>query len=127
MGGAACTARALTHHRQLTHRTVRTQDFPDFWVLGGLRANRTLLPVSPTDYDFREMPVKSGYRQVRLWPKIWLKTNLVVHGRNEPLTRAEIALRGFDRSVTEQELDLLQFSSSSMAQAGTRTAQVMRG
>ena len=30
-------------NRQLTHRTVRTQDFPDFWVLGGLRANRTLL------------------------------------------------------------------------------------
>src|SRR6266567_525570 len=29
-------------NRQLTHRTVRTQDFPDFWVLGGLRATRTL-------------------------------------------------------------------------------------
>ena len=37
------------------------------------------------------------------------------------------ALRSFDRSVTEQELDLLQFSSSSMAQAGTRAAEVMRG
>jgi hypothetical protein len=79
------------------------------------------------DFTINMTPEKSGYRQVRLWPKIWLKTNLVVHGRNEPLTRAEIALRGFDRSVTEQELDLLQFSSSSMAQAGTRTAQVMRG
>src|SRR5437016_14205069 len=29
-------------NRQLTHRTVRTQDFPDFWVLGGLRAIRNL-------------------------------------------------------------------------------------
>src|SRR5258708_1528343 len=29
-------------NRQLTHRTVQTQDFPDFWVLGGLRATRTL-------------------------------------------------------------------------------------
>ena len=26
--------------RQLTHRTVRTQDFPDFWVLVGLPPNR---------------------------------------------------------------------------------------
>jgi hypothetical protein len=70
---------------------------------------------------------KSGLRQVLLWPKIWFKTNLVVHGRDEPLTRAEIALRSFDRSVTKQELDLLQFSSSGMAQAGTRAAEVMRG
>ena len=31
-------------NRPLTHRTVRTRDFPDFWVL----ANRTLLPVAPT-------------------------------------------------------------------------------
>src|SRR5260370_19200840 len=30
----------LLHYRQLAHRTVRTQDFPDFWVLCGLRANR---------------------------------------------------------------------------------------
>jgi hypothetical protein len=29
-------------NRQLTHRTVRTQDSPDFWVLGGLRATLTL-------------------------------------------------------------------------------------
>src|SRR5258708_1849185 len=35
-------------NRQLTYRTVRTQDFPDFWVLGGLRAIRTLLSVAPT-------------------------------------------------------------------------------
>jgi hypothetical protein len=33
----------LTQNCQLTHRTVQRQDFPDFWVLGGLRANRTLL------------------------------------------------------------------------------------
>lgn len=81
-------------------------------------------PKPSATYPF--MPAKSGLRQVRLWPKVWLKTNLVVHGRYEPLTRAEIALRGFNRSVTEQELDLLQFSSSSMAQAGTRAAEVMR-
>jgi hypothetical protein len=30
----------VLRNRQLTHRPVRTQDFPDFWVLGGLRANR---------------------------------------------------------------------------------------
>jgi hypothetical protein len=38
-----CCLFQLVPNRQLTHRTVRTQDFPDFWVLGGLRANRTLL------------------------------------------------------------------------------------
>src|ERR1700731_4727583 len=37
-------------NRELTHRTVRTRDFPDFWVPGGSRANRTLLPVSPTGF-----------------------------------------------------------------------------
>ncbi len=43
----------------------------------------------------------------------------IVHGRDKPLTKSqEIALRNsFDRPVTEQELDLLQFSSSSVAQA----------
>jgi len=30
------------HNRQLTHRTVQTKDFSDFWVLGGLRATRKL-------------------------------------------------------------------------------------
>ena len=85
----------------------------------------TCQPSSIVSLD--NVPEKSDYRQVRLWPKIGLKTNLVVHGRDERLTRAEIALRGFDRSVAEQELDLLQFSSSSMAQAGARAAEVMRG
>jgi hypothetical protein len=40
-------------NHQLIHRTVRTQDFQDFWVLGGLRANRTLLPVVPTGVALR--------------------------------------------------------------------------
>ena len=30
-----------------THRTVRTQDFPDFWVLGGLWTNRTFTGCLP--------------------------------------------------------------------------------
>jgi hypothetical protein len=36
------SASRYTPNRQLTHRTVRTQNFPDFGVLGGLRATRTL-------------------------------------------------------------------------------------
>jgi hypothetical protein len=30
----------LMQNPQLTHRTVRTPDFPDFWVLGGLPQSR---------------------------------------------------------------------------------------
>src|SRR6266702_2113659 len=40
-------------NRQLTHRTVRTRDFPDFGVLGGSRANRPLLPVAPPGVAIR--------------------------------------------------------------------------
>ena len=42
-----------------------------------------------------------------------IRNSRAAGGRDEPLTRAEIALRGFDRSATEQELGLLQFSLGS--------------
>src|ERR1700733_1769018 len=48
-------------NRQLTHRTARTQDFPDFWGLGGLRQSG--------NYPPRRGNVRvADYREVvRLW------------------------------------------------------------
>src|SRR5258708_6320452 len=38
----------LLRNRQLTHRTVRTQDFPDFWGSGRITGNPNLTPLLPT-------------------------------------------------------------------------------
>jgi hypothetical protein len=65
-------------NRQLTHRIVRTQDFPDFWVLGGLRAIRTELQgwvgswsggTEATDHEVEAaLPSQSQESQDRLAP-----------------------------------------------------------
>ena len=44
----------------------------------------------------------------------------------EALFAAKILLRGFDRDVSQEKLDLLEFTASLMAQASTGSAQVVR-
>jgi hypothetical protein len=41
-----------------------------------------------------------------------LDAQIVLHGVHDPLPGAKIALRGFDRSVPKQELDLLKLATS---------------
>jgi hypothetical protein len=55
-----------------------------------------------------------------------LDTDLVVHGRRNPLSATEITLCRLDRHVPEEELDLLQFASSGAAESGTSPAKVVR-
>ena len=50
----------------------------------------------------------------------------IVHWMPEILFAAEIALRGLDRCMSEQELNLLKLTAAVMAQLRTRSSQIMR-
>ena len=51
----------------------------------------------------------------------------IVHWMPEILFAAEIAFRGLDRCVPEQELNLLKFAATVMAELRTSPAQVVGG
>ena len=51
----------------------------------------------------------------------------IVHRMPEILFAAEIAFRGLDRCVPEQELNLLKFAAAVVAELRTRPAQVVGG
>src|ERR1035441_10590976 len=59
-------------------------------------------------------------------PWLGFDTDAVVHRSTNPLLAAEIALSCLHGDVPEKELDLVQFSTRSMTQLGTRTPQIMR-
>jgi len=50
----------------------------------------------------------------------------IVHWMPEVLFAAEIAIRGLDRCVPQQKLNLLQFTSAIMAQLGTSSPKIVR-
>src|SRR3954454_18750754 len=54
------------------------------------------------------------------------KTEFVIDCVSDLLLTAEILLGGLDGNMTEKELDLLQLSSSHMAELGARTPKIMR-
>ena len=54
-----------------------------------------------------------------------LDSDLVVHGGSDSLCAAEIALRGLDRNMAEEKLNLLQFASSGPVEASASSAQVV--
>src|SRR5215469_951382 len=51
----------------------------------------------------------------------------IVHRMPEILFAAEVAFRGLDRCMSEQELNLLKLTTTVVAQLRTRPAQVVRG
>src|ERR1700723_1413004 len=53
----------LIQNRQLTHRTVRTPDFPDFWVLGRLRAIRKIC--HGTNFQRNKLSTRLARRRLR--------------------------------------------------------------
>jgi hypothetical protein len=59
-------------------------------------------------------------------PRLRFDADVVVHSSANPLLAAEIAFSCLHGNVTEQELDLFQFSTRSMAQLRARTPQIMR-
>jgi hypothetical protein len=50
----------------------------------------------------------------------------VIHWMPEILFAAEIAFRGLDRCMPEQELNLLKLTAAVMAQLRTGSSQIMR-
>ncbi len=54
-----------------------------------------------------------------------LQSQVVVHGDLDVLLRPEIALRGLDRRVPEQELNLLEIAAVLPAQLGAGPTQVV--
>ena len=64
-------------------------------------------------------PVLALLRNLQLQP------HLVVDGVLQPLFAAEVSLRGLNRSVSEKELYLLQFTASKVAQPGASPPQIM--
>jgi hypothetical protein len=52
---------------------------------------------------------------------------LVIDGTAEFLLATKVALRGLDRYISEQELNLIEFTAGEVAQSGARAPQVMRG
>ena len=50
----------------------------------------------------------------------------IIHWMPEILFAAEIAFRGLDRCMPEQELNLLKLTAAVVAQLRTRSAQIMR-
>jgi len=51
----------------------------------------------------------------------------VVHRMSEILFAAQIAFRGLDRGMPQQELNLLQLATATVAQLRAGSPQVMRG
>ena len=58
----------------------------------------------------------------------WLRfdTDAVVYCSTDPLLAAEIAFSCLHGDVPKKELDLIQFSTRSMTQLGTRAPKIMR-
>jgi hypothetical protein len=50
---------------------------------------------------------------------------VIVHGSNQSLPRTKISFRGFDRPMTEEKLDLFEFSSCGMTQPRASATKVM--
>ena len=66
------------------------------------------------------MLTQSGQSVRRLYP------DFVVDGTANPLFAAQISFSGLDGKMTEQKLDLLQFTSCRVAEPSTRPRKVVR-
>jgi hypothetical protein len=64
---------------------------------------------------------------LRLLPRVHPEIEKIIHWMPEILLAAEIAFRGLDRCVTEQELNLLKLTTAVVAQLRTSPPQVVRG
>jgi hypothetical protein len=55
-----------------------------------------------------------------------LNADLVIHGTLNPLFATEISFGCLNRNVTEQKLNLFEFTSGSMAKPSTGSTEVTR-
>jgi len=56
----------------------------------------------------------------------WLQAHAIVDSIPDSLLATKVALRGLDADVTEQELDLLEFSACFVAEPSAGPSQIMR-
>src|SRR3954470_16103437 len=56
---------------------------------------------------------------------VWIEADRVIHGILKTLLAAKIPFCGFDGNVSEEKLNLLEFTSCLMAESCTCPAQVM--
>ena len=72
-------------------------------------------------------PFAEPIPQLRLLLRIRSEVEKIVHRMPEILFAAETAFRGLHRGISQQELDLLQFTTAILAQLRTSSPQIMRG
>jgi hypothetical protein len=58
---------------------------------------------------------------------IWFDSDAIIDRRPNPLLAAKVSLGCLNRDMSQQELDLFQFASCSVAKTSARPPQVMRG
>ena len=67
----------------------------------------------------------AGWDLLRPHP-VWLQANSIIDGIAKPLLTAQVAFCRLDRNVSQQELNLLQFTASLMAQTGACASEIVR-
>jgi hypothetical protein len=78
---------------------------------------------------YRCARVSGRDRVIHLWPlrRVQSEVEEVIHRMAKILFTSEIAFRGLHRSMSQQELNLLQFPTAIMAQLRAGSPQIMRG
>ena len=56
---------------------------------------------------------------------VWIEPDRVIHGILKPLLAAQIPFCGFDGNMSQEKLNLLEFTSCLMAESRTCPAQIM--
>jgi len=65
-------------------------------------------------------------RVCSLFSRTGFNSDLVVDGLSQSLFAAQIFLRGLDRDMAQQKLNLFQLAAGAMAKTGARSSKVMR-
>ena len=78
-------------------------------------------------YSFAARGRRDRFILLRLLARVHSEIEKIIHWMAEILLAAEIAFRGLDRCVAEQELNLLKLTTAVVAQLRTSPPQVVRG
>jgi hypothetical protein len=78
-------------------------------------------------YSFAGRGRRDRFILLRLLARVHSEIEKIIHWMAEILLAAEIAFRGLDRCVAEQELNLLKLTTAVVAQLRTSPPQVVRG
>ena len=76
-------------------------------------------------YSFAGLHRRNRFPMFRLLLRVRSEVEKIINGMAEILLAAEVAFRGLDRCMPEQELNLLQLTAAVVTQFGTSPAQVV--